>query len=149
MVKLHWNCWNVFQRWFVENSMEMKAVQCCLFFTWHRATMNMMTSSMKTFPRYWPFVRRIHRTPVNSSHEGQWCGALMVLPEASFDLRVLSLPAYVCVCDCLSVCQSLVPAITRDSFKLGSTNLDYRCKCPWLRSLLFSGVTDLDLQGQI
>ena len=31
----------------------------------------------KHFPRYWPFVRRIHRSPVNSSHKGQWRGALM------------------------------------------------------------------------
>ena len=31
----------------------------------------------KHFPRYWPFVRGIHRSPVNSPHKGQWCGALM------------------------------------------------------------------------
>ena len=31
----------------------------------------------KHFPRYWPFVRRIHRSPVNSLHKGQWRGALM------------------------------------------------------------------------
>ena len=31
----------------------------------------------KPFPRYWPFVREIHRSPVNSPHKGQWCGALM------------------------------------------------------------------------
>ena len=29
------------------------------------------------FQRYWPFVRGIHRSPVNSPHEGQWRGALM------------------------------------------------------------------------
>ena len=29
------------------------------------------------FPRYWPFVRGIHRSPVNSQHKGQWRGALM------------------------------------------------------------------------
>ena len=29
------------------------------------------------FPRYWPFVRGIHRSPVNSPHKGQWHGALM------------------------------------------------------------------------
>ena len=29
------------------------------------------------FPRYWPFVRGIHQSPVNSPHKGQWCGALM------------------------------------------------------------------------
>ena len=31
----------------------------------------------KHFPRYWPFVRRIHRSPVNSPHKGQWRGALI------------------------------------------------------------------------
>ena len=31
----------------------------------------------KHFPRYWPFVRGIHRSPVNSPHKGQWCGALV------------------------------------------------------------------------
>ena len=29
------------------------------------------------FRRYWPFVRGIHRPPVNSPHKGQWRGALM------------------------------------------------------------------------
>ena len=32
----------------------------------------------KHFPRYWPFVRGIHRSPLNSPHKGQWHGALMV-----------------------------------------------------------------------
>ena len=31
----------------------------------------------KQFPRHWPFVRGIHRSPVNSPHKGQWRGALM------------------------------------------------------------------------
>ena len=31
----------------------------------------------KHFPRYWPFVRGIQRSPVNSPHKGQWRGALM------------------------------------------------------------------------
>ena len=31
----------------------------------------------KYFPRNWPFVRGIHRSPVNSPHKGQWRGALM------------------------------------------------------------------------
>ena len=38
----------------------------------------------KYFPRYWPFVRGIHRYPVNSPHKGQWRGTLMF----SFDLRL-------------------------------------------------------------
>ena len=29
------------------------------------------------FSRYWPFVRGIHRFPVNSPHKGQWRGALI------------------------------------------------------------------------
>ena len=31
----------------------------------------------KHFPRYWPFVRGIHRSPVNSPQQSQWRGALM------------------------------------------------------------------------
>ena len=31
----------------------------------------------KHFPRYGPFVREIHRSPVNFPHKGQWRGALM------------------------------------------------------------------------
>ena len=31
----------------------------------------------KHFLCYWPFVREIHRSPVNSPHQGQWRGALM------------------------------------------------------------------------
>ena len=31
----------------------------------------------KHFPLYWPFVRGIHRSPVNSPHKGQWRGAFV------------------------------------------------------------------------
>ena len=31
----------------------------------------------KHFPRYWPFVRGLNRSPVNSPHKGQWHGVLM------------------------------------------------------------------------
>ena len=31
----------------------------------------------KPFPRYWPFVRGIHQSPVNSPHNGQWRGAMI------------------------------------------------------------------------
>ena len=37
----------------------------------------------KHFPRYWPFMWGIHRSPVDSPHKGQWPGALMFF----FDLR--------------------------------------------------------------
>ena len=53
----------------------------------------------------------------------------------------------------LSVCvcgkHLLVRAITCHAFKLESPNLDHKSKTPWLRSLLFWGVIDLELQGQI
>ena len=36
----------------------------------------------KHFPRYWPFVRGIHRWPMNSPHKVQWRDALMLLWSA-------------------------------------------------------------------
>ena len=32
----------------------------------------------KHLPRYWPFVRGIHWSLVNSPHKGKWRGALMI-----------------------------------------------------------------------
>ena len=32
---------------------------------------------METFSRYWPFLRGIHRSSVNSSHKSHWRGALI------------------------------------------------------------------------
>ena len=32
---------------------------------------------LKHFPCYWPFVRGIHRSPVNFPHKGQWRGAFI------------------------------------------------------------------------
>ena len=61
--------------------------------------------------------------------------------------------ACVCLCVCLSVCVSvnpeLVHAINHHAFKLESPHLDKRCKTTWLRSLLFWGAIDFELQGQI
>ena len=61
----------------------------------------------------------------------------------------LRLCVSVCVCVSLCVNHLLVRSITRDPFKIGSPNLDQRCKRPWLRSLLFWGSIDLEFQGQI
>ena len=61
--------------------------------------------------------------------------------------RCLRLSVCVCVRPCVN--HELVRAITHDPYQLGSPNLDRKCKRPWLRSLLFWGVIDLDLQGQI
>ena len=44
---------------------------------WDSATLHDDVIKWKHFPRYWPFERGIHRSPVNSPHKGQWRGALM------------------------------------------------------------------------
>ena len=42
----------------------------------------------KHFPRYWPFVRGIHRSPVNSLHKGQWRAALMCFLSSVLEYTV-------------------------------------------------------------
>ena len=44
---------------------------------------------------------------------------------------------YGSVCSCVCFNHELVRTITHRSFKLGSPNLDQRCKTPWCRSLSF------------
>ena len=44
-------------------------------FIWSRPSCDVI--KWKHFSRHWPFVRGIHRWPVNSPHKGQWRGALM------------------------------------------------------------------------
>ena len=68
-------------RWFSWNVVEL-----CLCY---QCTLNQVVGSpniaakhddvtkWKRYPRYWPFVRGIHRSPLNSRHKGQWRGALM------------------------------------------------------------------------
>ena len=46
-------------------------------YTRHRHSIAWWRHQIETFPRYWPFVRGIHRSPVNSPHKGQWRGTLM------------------------------------------------------------------------
>ena len=57
--------------------------------------------------------------------------------------------ACVYVCVRASVNHEFVRAISHQPFKLGSPNWDQRCKIPCLRALLFCGMVDRDLQGQI
>ena len=47
--------------------------------TYYLVTIKSLDDVIKweNFPRYWPFVRGIRRSPVNSPHKGQWRGALM------------------------------------------------------------------------
>ena len=76
-----------------------------------------------------------------------WVQPVSFSPEASFGYcRCLRLSVCVSVCVCGN--HMLVLAITHP-FKLGSSNLDHRCKRPWLRSLLFWGVIDLVLNFKV
>ena len=77
--------------------------------------------------------------------------ALVLLPEVSFGLWVLSLPASLCVsvCPCVCVNHLLVREIAWDQFMLGSPNLEQRCKTPWLRPLSFWRAIDCDLPDQL
>ena len=50
---------------------------CCLPTNHFKMNMAWWRHQMETFPRYWSFVRGIHRWPVNSPHKGKWSGALM------------------------------------------------------------------------
>ena len=52
-------------------------VDCCLFRGLVPDTYHDDVIKWKHFPRYWPFVRGIHRSPVNSPHKGQWRGGLI------------------------------------------------------------------------
>ena len=45
--------------------------------------------------------------PFNKGWMTSWPSRIKFLPEASFGFRVLSLPASVCLCVCVSLCQSL------------------------------------------
>ena len=87
-----------------------------------------------------------------------WCRRLFIMdnfyprPVLAFGYcHRLRLWVCVSVCVCVCVCSNheLVRTITHRPFKLGSPNLDQRCKTPWFGSLLFLGMIDLDLQGQI
>ena len=68
------------------------------------------------------------------------------LPEASFALWVLSLTVCVHV---RVLTLKLVCILSHHPFKLEPTNSDKRSKTPWLRSLLFWVLLDLDFQGEI
>ena len=55
----------------LESSERTRSTQWLLFLPWWR-------HQIEVFPRYWPFVRGIHWSPVDSPHNGQWRGALML-----------------------------------------------------------------------
>ena len=81
--KLQWN-WNRNTKLFIhENAFESVAIlfwgdELSSFHSYRGSWYHDDVIKWKHFPRYWPFVRGIHRWPVNSPHKGQWRGALML-----------------------------------------------------------------------
>ena len=47
-------------------------------------------SKWKHFPRYWPFAKGIHRSPVDSPYQGPWHGAFFFLyvPEQTVEQTI-------------------------------------------------------------
>ena len=67
---------------YVANKTRHTAIISCCSYTSHIYCHHLLkyhddVIKWKHFPRNWPFVRGIHRSPVNSTHKGQWRGALM------------------------------------------------------------------------
>ena len=92
--------------------------------------------------------RRISDQHKNGSCQLGFCLRQQWVLGAVFTRGQYKPPGIVVACVRPSV-TNFVRAITHHPFKLGSPNLDHRCKRPWLRSLLFCGVIDIDLQGRI
>ena len=97
-------------------------------------------------------MKGIHWSLMDSTHKG---GLVMQSFDGFYPRLVLAfgycrcLRLSVCVSICVCGNHMLVRAITHHPFELGSPNLDHRWKRPWLRSLLFWEVIELDRQGQI
>ena len=61
-----------------KNSPAIMVPHCIQFVTWFvPCSTHDDVIKWKHFPRYWPLVRGIHRSPVDSPNKGQWRGALV------------------------------------------------------------------------
>ena len=86
----------------------------------------------------------------NSTNSKHLCLCFQFFTRGQFwPSGIVIAPVCVSVCVCVCINHLLVRTITHQPFKLESPNLKHKCKTPWLRSLLFWGVIDLELQGQI
>ena len=54
----------------VNKTAEIKQTKLITLISWWR-------HQMETFSAFWPFVRGMHRPPVDSPHKGQWRGAFI------------------------------------------------------------------------
>ena len=92
---------------------------------------------METFSRYWPFVQGIHRSPVNSPHKNQWCGALIFslictcINGWAIDREAGDLRRYRTNFDVPVMYWPFVLGIHRSP-------VNSQCKCQWHEALVFS-----------
>ena len=109
----------------------------------------------KHFPRNWPFVRGIHRSPVNSPHKGQWRGALMfslicvwinnwVNNRETGDLRHYRAHYYVIAmwCGCVHHLAAIVMSVD-DRFNFGARE----AVLGWTNRFFYSSCFNIGLNG--
>ena len=72
---LNWG-WPILMRWAPVGGW-CHRLTSCVFMLVNFGNQHDDVIKWKHFPRYWPFVRGIHRSTVNSPHKGQWRWALM------------------------------------------------------------------------
>ena len=73
-IVLEWLC--LFKLWI--KFVKLNAFNGIMCSWWNKSQQHDDVIKWKHFPHYWPFVRGIHWSPVDSPYKGQWCGALMV-----------------------------------------------------------------------
>ena len=71
-----WHDFNIFEGTSYINHISQPS-SCCDLFATSFSSSHDDVIKWKHFPRYWPFVRGTHRSPVNSPHKGQWRRAMM------------------------------------------------------------------------
>ena len=116
----------------------------------HDYTLHDNVIKWKHFPRYWPFVRGTHRSPVNSPHKGQWHGALIFFLIctwtndwannrdagdlrrhcADYDVTTMHYHNKIRPPD-----PNGVTVLTLERFEVSAGNLVELCTVPWSRSL--------------
>ena len=106
---------------------------------WQSVSIAWWRHQMETFPRYWPFVRRIHRSPVNSPHKGQWRGTLLFSLICALNKRLSKQSRYLWFgtpsrplwrhCSGFRKWRG-AELVTEDTYKIPNRPRFYLCACP-------------------
>ena len=79
---------------------------------------------MEPFPRHWPFVRGIHRAPVNSPHKGQWREALIFSLICAWMLMIWDA---IVLITALGLYKYIFPRMTLRHFQTDITMMSHDC----------------------